>query len=252
MNKTSKQAKQPSTPDTPATKAGDIAKAKVDKLKKQSTFKNCPKCNRAYKKQETLDKHIESCNGRQQGIDGNGGAREGAGRPKGSESEKTKVLKAQKSAMQELIAARTNELLAAQFRQAIGTARLFMREKVPMGELKRGKAPRGNEQWTWKVSRVVNDDDFMIYLSLKHDAHGNAKDTTTGIEFYYMEGKGGNYLALANLLDRAYGRPKESMEVSEDPDAPLPRAGTGTTTELRKAFVALVKNQIKAPKEGEK
>lgn len=238
-------ANKATTPDDTATPVGKIIKNKVVKLEKQTTFENCPKCNRAYKKQDTLDIHVKTCQGKLQGTDGNGGARPGGGRPKGSENEKTKELKAIKSEMQNRIASKVNTLIAAQLRMAIGTHRLYMRELVNVGQLKRGKAAKGNELKTWKVSRVHDDADFMIYLSLDHDAQGNAKDTDTGIEYFYQVTGEGNHAALANLLDRAFGKPKENVELGEDPDAPLPIHGTGTTSELRKAMIEMVRAQVK-------
>jgi len=236
-----KQPDKAITPVDTAIPVGKVIKAKAEKLKNNQIL-NCPKCNRAYKKQDSLDAHTKGCTG---GKGNNGGAREGSGRKPGVVSPEKQKLKLQKELMIATIAARTNELLASQFRMALGQTQLFMREKVPMGELKRGQAPRGNEKWTFKVSKVHDEADFMIYLSLPHDARGHAKDKSTGVEYFYMQSKGGNYLALTNLLDRAYGKPKENIELGEDPEAPLPVHGTGTTTELRKALVSMVKQQIK-------
>jgi hypothetical protein len=230
-----KAANKATTPDDTATPVGEIIKSKKKKLtKSQNSVINCSKCNRAFKSLINVTEHEKKCNGKI-----------GGGMPKGAQTQKTKELRIQKEAMQQMIASRTNELIAAQFRQALGQARLFMRVKVPMGKLRRGHADSGNEQWTFKVTRVTDEADFMIYLSLPHNQYGGAKDKTTGVEYFYMESKGGNYLALSNLLDRAYGKPKENVELGEDPDAPLPKHGTGTTTELRKAMIAMVKQQIK-------
>jgi uncharacterized C2H2 Zn-finger protein len=242
MSITKKTVDEGSVSDTPATPVGAIADAKIDKLKNDSKYKNCKRCNRAFKKAETLAKHVETCQGKLQGTDGNGGAREGAGRPAGSESAKTKELKAQKAAMQALIASKTNQLLTAQFRMAMGTGRLYVRH-VEQVERGRGKNKFMDERID--VRPVLDDDEFMIYLSLSHDEYGRATDPATDDEYYYMPAKEGNYLALSNLLDRAYGKPKENVELGEDPDAPLPVHGTGTTTALRTALIAMVKQQIK-------
>lgn len=240
MKKTAKQAKSRTTPDKPATQAGEIAAAHIDKLKKQSII-NCSKCNRAYKKPESLAKHEAECTGTSE----KGGAREGAGRPKGSENEKTKELKAIKQGMQMQIAGKVNQLVTAQFRMAVGTGRLFQRyeREVTFG---RGKNQKTEKRF--EVRQVLDDADFMIYLSLSHDENGRAKDESTGTEYFYMVAREGNPVALANMLDRAFGKPKESLDLSEDPDAPLPKHGTGTTAELNKAFMALVKQQIKEGK----
>ena len=245
MTKTSKQAKSQTTPDTSATQAGDIASAKVEKLKKQSGFINCPKCNRAFKIQASLDKHVATCESGKQPGAGFGGAREGAGRKPGGENEKTKELKAIKQGMQMQIAGKVNQLVAAQFRMAVGTGRLYMRH-VEQVERGRGKNKFMDERID--VRRVEHDDDFMTYLSLSHDEYGRATDPETGDEYYYMPAKEGNPMALANMLDRAFGKPKESMDLGNDPDAPLPKHGTGTTAELNKAFMALIKQQIKEGK----
>lgn len=232
-------ANKASTPDDTATPVSEIIKNKTEKQKNKSVFINCPKCNRAYKKQDTLDFHVKDCRG---GKGDNGGAREGAGRKPGGENEKTKELKAIKQGMQMRIAGKVNQLVTAQFRMAVGTGRLYVRH---VEQVQRG---RGKNKWMDEridVKKVEHDDDFVTYLNLSHDEYGRATDPETGDEYYYMPAKEGNPIALANMLDRAFGKPKESMEVGEDPDAPLPIHGTGTTTELRKAMIAMVKQQIK-------
>lgn len=233
------KAKQPKpTPDDkPMDSIGTVIAAK--KAKAQNNVINCPKCNRAFKKLDSLNTHVGKCNGKI-----------GGGMPAGAQTQKTKELKAVKEAMQQTIASRVGEMLTHQFKQALGTSKLFMREKAPMGKLKRGNAERGNEQWTWKVTKVIDDADFMIYMSLEHDDRGAAKDDSTGVEYFWMEGKGGNYLALANLFDRAFGKPKENVELSEDPDAPVGVAGTGTTSAVRQMVLDTIREQLKKPRGG--
>lgn len=244
---TKKQARQPKDPDAPAEKAGDIAKRKTDKLKKDSVPTiNCSKCNRAFKKKDSLEKHEADCTG---GNGINGGARPGAGRKPGSENEKTKELKAIKAGMQMQIAGKVNQLIAHQFRMAMGTSRLYMRYEE---EYEIGKGKNKTKQKRYQVLPVTNEADFMLYLSLSHDEHGRAKDKDTNTEYFYMTDNKGNPMALANLLDRAFGKPKESMEVSDDPDAPMGKAGTGTTSEIRKLVLATIRQQVKQPREASK
>lgn len=230
---TKTEAEQPDMDKNPPKHIGEVIAKKRTKSQKHAL--NCPKCNRYYKKLESMNKHIETCDGKL-----------GGGMPKGHVTEKTKELKLIKSEMMDRIASKANELISAQMRMAMGTHRLFMRELVEMGQLKRGKAPRGNEQKTWKVSRVINDAEFMIYLSLEHDEHGNAKDADTGIEYFYQVTGEGNHAALANLLDRAFGKPKENIELGEDPDAPLTPIEGGTAA-LRQQVRAVLLEATKAP-----
>lgn len=211
------------------------AKSKKRKnAKTQKKWKNCPKCNKAYKNQDSLDNHVKECNGEHKG-----------GMPKSPITEDKRLIAEQKIAMQRAIASHTNELVSAQLNMARGYSKLYMRtEYTEEIEKKNGKTEKRKR---YEVNEVTSDTDYRIYLSLPHDKNGHAKSKELGVEFYYASFSGGDHRALANLLDRAFGKPKESVELGEDPDAPLPKGGTGSTTELAKAFRDFLMEKTKAP-----
>lgn len=218
-------ANKASTPDKPATSVKEIIKSKSEKLKNNQIL-NCPKCNRAYRKQDSLDAHVKTCKG---GKGDNGGAREGSGRKPGKISHEKLVLKLQKEALQKRIAAHADQLFNAQFNLALGQTMLFVKvtERDSKGKVLRVYHERVESQET--IKDYLDDEDAM-----NDDEH-----------YYYITTRPANNQALTSLLDRAFGKPKENIELGEDPDAPLPKHGTGTTTELRKAMIAMVKQQIK-------
>lgn len=228
MSITKKQPIKATTPDTPATPVGEIVDAKAKKLEnlKNNQKLNCPKCNRAFKKTDSLATHEATCKG---GKGDAGGAREGSGRKPGKVSEQKMILKLQKEALQKRIASHADQLFNAQYNLAIGQTMLFVKitERDSKGKPLRTYHERVESQET--IKEYLDDPDAQ-----NDDEH-----------YYYITTRPANNQALSNLLDRAFGKPKENIELGEDPDAPLPVHGTGTTTELRKAMLALVKQQIK-------
>lgn len=209
------KAKQPNESEKPTPSVGDVlAKKKI----KNNSFLHCPKCNRAYKLKDKLATHIETCKGKST-----------AGRKPGVVSEQKLILNEAKKKLQERIAKHADQLFNAQFNLAIGQTMLFV--KVTERDSK------GKPLCSY-IERVENPETIKEYLddenALNDDEH-----------FYYITTRPANNQALANLLDRAFGKPKENVELSEDPDAPVGTHGTGSTTALREAFVELVKSQIK-------
>lgn len=188
------------------------------KSQKHANKINCPKCNRFFKKQESLEKHIAKCDGKI-----------GGGMPAGHVSERTKIIRDQKLYLQERIAKNADKLLNAQLNIALGQTMLFVKITERDG--------KGNVKRVYH-ERITSEEYIKEYLddpnSMNDDEH-----------YYYITTKPGSNQAIANLLDRAFGKPKENIELGEDADAPIGTHGTGTTTELRKLFVDLVKSQIK-------
>lgn len=214
-----KPANKATTPDTTATPVSEIIKSKQKKTKKlKNNWLNCTKCNKAYRKTEALAKHEATCTGKNN-----------AGRKPGVVSEQKMILNTQKKIMQERIAKNVDKLLNAQMNLALGQTMLFV--KITERDSK-GKAIRVYHE------RVESQETIKEYLD-------DPEALNTDENYYYITTRPASNQAIANLLDRAFGKPKENIELGEDPDAPLPKHGTGTTIELRKAMIAMVKQQIK-------
>lgn len=236
--------KAPTTEEKPQKESRNSKTEKLEKPRKSKGLV-CDKCGKKYKREAHYAKHIKKCPGKKV----NGGARPGAGRKAGVRDpdivEREQKVGARKVSMserkldmQEAIAAKTNQLIAHQIHIALSNSRLYVRVKredtVPTASDSKKKGKK--VQVRYDVYRVTDEDEFMRYLMLPHDpTTGAAKDEETGHEYFYMLGKGSNYYALTNLLDRAYGRPKESVELGEDPEQPLTPIEGGTAA-LAKSF----------------
>lgn len=214
-----KAANKATTPDKPITPVSEIIKAKAKTItKSQKKWLNCAKCNKAYRNPEKKAVHEATCTGKHDG-----------GRKPGVVSEQKMILNTQKKLMQERIAKNVDKLLNAQMNLALGQTMLFV--KVTERDSK-GKPIRVYHE------RVESQETIKEYLD-------DPEALNTDENYYYITTRPASNQAIANLLDRAFGKPKENIELGEDPDAPLPKHGTGTTIELRKAMIAMVKQQIK-------
>ncbi len=237
MNRpTKQQSPQTETIDSnPPESVGQVIERtkKTKPTKSQKEWFNCSKCNRACKTKASLAKHEASCDGDHKG-----------GMPKGYMTPEKKELKDLKLAMQQKIAAKADRLITAQMALAVGMPRLWVREKQTFEVLnKNGKASKKTH---WTSRPADREEDYQLYLTLEHNENGSAKDNELGVEFYYQQGTANNQ-AISNLLDRAFGKPKENVELGEDPDAPLPESGTGGTDKLRDAFYKFIMEKTKAP-----
>lgn len=129
----------------------------------------------------------------------NGGVRPGAGRPKGSMNEATKVRMAAKIEFQRRVARHADELFHSQFDLAKG-------EKYLMVKRVEGE---GNKRKTW-VEVVTDVQTIKDYL----EDDGATLNRDAGEEYYYMTTKAANNLALDSLLNRAFGKAEESLDIT--------------------------------------
>lgn len=136
-----------------------------------------------------------------------GGAREGAGRHKGSMNEATKQRMKIKAAFQERVAKSADRLFNAQFNLATGEQYLYWKHKVGSGVKER------------TIVEVVTDPEVIkAYLD-------DTLDYVKGDEFYYISTKPANGMAIDSLLDRTFGKADQSMKLGNDPENPLPILG---------------------------
>jgi hypothetical protein len=125
----------------------------------------------------------------------NGGARPGAGRPAGSVSEEKKTILQEQKAMKERIAMNAERLINAQMTLALGTNYLFKITYEGKGKNKK------------KIVELVED----LYTITAY-LNGELEESTSDDEgYFYVTAEKPNAIAIKELLDRAFGKPKEEI-----------------------------------------
>lgn len=132
-----------------------------------------------------------------------GGAREGAGRPKGSENEETKQRRIAERDYKMRVVAHIHDLFNSQLALAKGLSYLY---RIDETEDDKGKKIR-------KHVLVESPDEIRDVLDeLDGSTSGTMDDT-----YYYITTKAPDNKAIDSMMDRVFGRPKQST-VLEDPD----------------------------------
>lgn len=134
-------------------------------------------------------------------MSGKGGAREGAGRPRGSVNQSTLERMAMKRRFVERTLAHTDDLFNAQLNKAIGETSLFV--KITERDSK-GKVKRVYHEL------VTNKETIIEYLDGELEGGDSISDDDN---YYYLSTKPADNMAIANMLDRAYGKPTEKVEL---------------------------------------
>lgn len=127
-----------------------------------------------------------------------GGARPGAGRPKGSENDDTRQRRLTESAMKARIVKSTDALLNAQMSLAKGEVNLY--HVYYTGQ---GKDRKKN------VDIVTNQETITAYLA-------DSLDEGTDDEWYYIATKTPDVRSIDSLLDRTYGKAKQAVDLTSD------------------------------------
>lgn len=127
-----------------------------------------------------------------------GGARPGAGRPKGRKDNKTLEREAIQKAFDQRVLRAADRLFNAQLSAAEGVTFLFRRKRKQKGE-------------DGKIERVTSPADITAYLE-QHGAaeSGEMSDGT----YYFLAAERPSADAADRLLNRAMGKAKESVEHS--------------------------------------
>jgi hypothetical protein len=134
----------------------------------------------------------------------NGGARPGAGRPKGGMNESTKIRMAAKQEFQRRVVAMSDQLFNAQYDLAIGEK--FLLVKRVEGE--------GKNRKTW-IETVTSLETIKEYIE------DDGESLNDGEDFYYLSTKPANNMALDSLLNRAYGKPDEKLTLDGEVGPPV-------------------------------
>lgn len=128
---------------------------------------------------------------------GHGGKRPGAGKPKGRKNsatlEKQKVLEA----FNQRVMAKADALFNAQLTLAIGSMKVF---RIDETEVENGKKKREHVH-------VTNADEIRRLL----DEHDGAAGVVDGVYYYFTDVLPDNR-AIDSMMNRAFGRPKETLE----------------------------------------
>lgn len=130
-----------------------------------------------------------------------GGARPGAGGPKGKMQPQTLERIQAAKLFKARVAKNTNKLFNAQFDLAIGEKYLMVKRVTGTGK----------DRKTW-VEVVDNIETIKEYI----DDDGESLNADAGEDYYYMSVRGANNSALDSLLNRAYGKAEERLDITTD------------------------------------
>ena len=125
-----------------------------------------------------------------------GGARAGAERPKGSENAATKERRASLERFKDRVEKHADRLFNAQANLATGETYLFV---VITEKGKGGKETRHTEM-------VTDPEIIKAYLDETLDVGDD--------EYYYISTKPANNMAIDSLLNRAFGTPQKSIDLT--------------------------------------
>lgn len=140
-----------------------------------------------------------------------GGKRPGAGRPKGSMNESTKLRSEVKQAYQDRVARNADRIFNSQFNLATGEQYLMHKYTVGSGAKAR------------TVVETVEDPE-LIKAFINDELNQSGDD-----EWYYISTKPANGYALDSMLDRAFGKSDSKVDLTNNgKDFPTPILGGAT------------------------
>lgn len=147
---------------------------------------------------------------------GLGGKRPGAGRKKGSKSQKTLEKERVLAAVRERILRNADRILDGQMSLAQGQQFLYKIEK----ELQIG--PKGAKKYVSSKPKLVTDEwEIRAYLEgLVEDGDMNDENDPEAT-YYFITTKEPNNMAIDSMFNRAFGKPTERVEHSGPDGDPL-------------------------------
>lgn len=134
-----------------------------------------------------------------------GGKREGAGKPKGSMNKKTVERKQAEEMMRQMILKKLTPIVNAQIQLAQGCTYLYRIDEILEDKKKTRK-------------HVLVEDPREIE-EIMNATDGEAG--SVGDNYYYLTTKSPENKAIDSLVDRVFGKAKQSMEITGDEDKPL-------------------------------
>lgn len=146
----------------------------------------------------------------------NGGAREGAGRPKGGENKTTTIKREALQQFKDRVAKSVDRLYNSQLALATGEQYLLCKSTTGSGKDRKS------------VTEIVTDPE-VIKQFVDGDLDGNND------EYYYISTKPANNMALDSLLNRAFGTAQKSVDLTSKGQSIL---GAADDTELARIAAA--------------
>ena len=134
-----------------------------------------------------------------------GGAREGAGRPKGSKDPHTLEREAVLAEYRRRVCEQAQRLLDAELSVAQGCSYLYRKPK----QSEKGQKER-------KAERVENPEVIRQYLDGELDDDAN--------DYYYITAEKPDTLTIRGMLDRTFDRPAQRMELTGEGGGSIPVA----------------------------
>lgn len=162
----------------------------ISETLKNAEFLACPKCKRRYKRRDNYDKHVAACNRTAPAT--HGGARKGGGGIKGRKTQKVLDRMKAKQLILERITRNADKLYEAQFRLATGVQILFVIRTDSKGK----RMP---------AEQITDPEIIAAFLD------GNLDDSED--EYYFIATQKPDNKAIKDMLDRAFGRPTEKIDM---------------------------------------
>lgn len=162
--------------------------------------KSAPSVDNSKAKQGSID-GVNKSTGKKRGR---GGARPGAGRPKGKMEAKTIEKMHVKKAFEDRVAKNAHRLFNAQVTLALGTQYLFKRQKVKSGK-----------RWRWTPFERVTDPEEMLAF-LDGDFSKDADKV-----YYMITADKPDSKAIDSLLDRGFGKAPQNLNIKDDRPDPI-------------------------------
>lgn len=133
----------------------------------------------------------------------NGGARPGAGRKKGKMNRRSIEKMHVKKKFEDIVAAKAMNLFHAQYTVAVGSIIVLKRTKI-----------RSAKGWRWsKWEAVVDQQEIVDYVNDDYE-----KSETT---YYQITAEKPDIMAINQLLDRAFGKAPQSLNIKDDRPDPI-------------------------------
>lgn len=128
-----------------------------------------------------------------------GGARPNGGRPKGSVNRKNMEAKEALDHFKNRVHKQVDKLFIAQSRKALGESFLYRKYEEGTGAKRH------------TVTELVTDQETIIAF-----LNGDLDEDKEKDEFFYISTKPADNMAIDSLLNRAFGRPKETVDLKNN------------------------------------